>query len=308
MKQKVKIPMQTIVRYIRDLSIVVAGIAVTLYASDRVTGKSEKKDLSLYMNAVKLELEENIKTLEEQIEDLQPSIRYANYLKSHDRKSFEKDTLDSYLGACYSFRSPTFKTNAFEMLKSSGIMRLVTNKDLLLHLWDVYDELSSVKETFDIMFPIKWEDIKRETSLLLEGGKVEVPMYNFFMMGLPYDMLRPCETTLEKLQKAVAMVESEAYNRPFDIHEFKPYQITDEELDKYLGDYVSEQTELKLTITKVGGKLFGQIIGQPSFSFEAEEKDKFKCIKMGINIAFNPTDKTLELRQHGIILHFVKEN
>ena len=165
MKQKVKIPMQTIVRYVRDLSIVVAGIAVTLYASDRVTGKSEKKTLSLYMNAVELEIEENINTLEEQIENLKPSIGYVNYLNSHDRNSFEKDSLDSYLEACYTVNSPTFKTNAFEMLKSSGIMHLITNKEFLLQLWDVYNYIGVVKEMYEIMFPIKWEDIRRELSL-----------------------------------------------------------------------------------------------------------------------------------------------
>jgi hypothetical protein len=273
MKQKAKIPIQTIVRYVRDLSIVVAGIAVTLYASDRVTGKSEKRDLTLYLNAVKIEVEENIKTLDQQIEYLQPSIRYVQYLGSHDRKSLEKDTLDSYAMACYSFSAPTFKTNAFEMLKSSGMMRLVTNKELLLLLWDVYDELSAVKETFNVMFPIKWEDIKRETSLILDGKKVEVPMYNFFRMGLPYDMLRPCETALEKLKEAVVMFESTVYGKPFDIPEFKTYQIIDEELDKYLGVYASAQIPLTMTKTKVNGKLFGQSNGQPSFPLKATEKD-----------------------------------
>jgi len=200
--------MQTIVRYIRDLSIVVAGIAVTLYTSDRVTGKSEKRDLSRYMNAVKLEMEENITTLEYAIERLQPSIKYAQYLNTHDRKSFDKDTLEYYANSCcYSFYGATFKTNAFEMFKSSGMMRLIADKELLLLLWDVYDELDGVKDEFDIMFPIKWEDIKREVLLIMEGKKVEVPMYNFYRMGLPYDMLRPCETALEKLKKAVVMFE-----------------------------------------------------------------------------------------------------
>jgi hypothetical protein len=93
------------------------------------------------------------------------------------------------------------------MFKSSGMMRLIADKDLLLLLWDVYDELDDVKDEFDIMFPIKWEDIKREVLLIMEGKKVEVPMYNFYRMGLPYDMLRPCETALEKLKKAVVMFE-----------------------------------------------------------------------------------------------------
>jgi hypothetical protein len=180
-----------------------------LYASDRITGKSEKRDLALYMNAVKLEVEENIKSLENQIEKLQPSIRYADYLKSHDRNSLDKDTLKSYQAAFYSFSAPTFKTNAFEMLKSSGMMRLVTNKELLLLLWDAYDELDGVKMTFDLMFPIKWEDIKRETSLILEGKEIEIPMYHFYRMSLPYDMLQPCESALEKSKEVIVMLENE---------------------------------------------------------------------------------------------------
>jgi hypothetical protein len=207
--KKVKIQMKTIVRYVRDLSIVVAGIAVTLYASDRVTGKSEKRDLALYMNAVKLEVEENIKTLEHHIEILQPSVRYSDYLISHDKDSLDKDTIKSYYNICYNFNGPSFKTNAFEMLKSSGTMRLVTNKELLLLLWDTYEELDGVKETFDVMFPIKWEDIKKEVTIMLEGKEVKVPMYNFFRLSLPYDMLRPCERALEKSKEVIVMLENE---------------------------------------------------------------------------------------------------
>ena len=209
MKQKVKIPMQTIVRYVRDLSIVVAGIAVTLYSSDRVTGKSEKRDLTLYLNAIKFEVEENIQTLDRNVKRLQPSVRYAQYLNTHDRNSLEKDTIDIYREICYSFSSPVFKTNAFEMFKSSGMMRLVNNKELLLLLWDVYYELTSVKEMFDIMFPIKWEDVKKETSLLFEGQKVEVPMYNFFRMGFPYNMMEDCERALKRSKEAMVMLENE---------------------------------------------------------------------------------------------------
>jgi hypothetical protein len=161
------------------------------------------------MNAVKLEVEENIKVLEHQIVLLQPSIRYADYLRTHDRNALDKDTLKSYYNICYNFQGPSFKTNAFEMLKSSGMMRLVTNKELLLLLWDAYGELEGVKETFDIMFPIKWEEIKREIPLILAGKEVEVPMYNFFRLSLPYDMLRPCERALERSQEVIVMLESE---------------------------------------------------------------------------------------------------
>ena len=211
MQRKVKVSIKTVVRYVRDLSIVVAGIAVTLYASDRVSGRSEKRDLKLYLHAVQLEVEENIKTLNEAIEGLRPSVRYYEYLFSHEKESLERDTLSSYVECCYSWSSATFKTNAFEMFKSSGIMRLVNNKELLLLLWNVYGEFGDVKETFDVIFPIKWEDIKREVTMILDGQqeKLVAPMYYFYYMGLPLDLMRPCESALQKSKEMLEMLDKE---------------------------------------------------------------------------------------------------
>jgi len=210
MKRKVKVSIKTVVRYVRDLSIVVAGIAVTLYASDRVSGRSEKRDLELYLHAIQLEVEENIKSLEEAIEGLRPSIRYTDYIKSHDKKSFEKDTLDSYVEACYSWSSPSFQTNAFEMLKGSGNMRLINDKELLLLLWEVYGDYRDTKETFDVIFPIKWGDMQREVSLYLDGKKVtEAPMYRYYFMGLSEALMLPCENALQKSKEMLEMLEKE---------------------------------------------------------------------------------------------------
>jgi hypothetical protein len=199
---------QTIVRYVRDLSIVVAGIAVTLYASDRVSGRSEKRDLKLYLNAIKLEIEENIKTLDEAIEDLQPSIKYSNYLRSHDKESLDKDSIKCYQAVYHSFYSYSVRTNAFEMFKSSGTMRLVNDKELLLSLWEVYDEFTSVKETFEWFLPVKWEDIKKELSMLIDGQKLKpAPMYHFYFAGMPSLMLQPCEDALKKAKEMVEKLE-----------------------------------------------------------------------------------------------------
>ncbi|MDR0506440.1 MAG: hypothetical protein LBH32_06450 [Dysgonamonadaceae bacterium] len=58
-KFKLKIPAKKIGNYLRDFSIVVAGIAVTLWVQSWLTTRSEKKDMALYMNALKLEMEYN---------------------------------------------------------------------------------------------------------------------------------------------------------------------------------------------------------------------------------------------------------
>jgi hypothetical protein len=150
---KTKLSMQKIGKYLRDLSIVVAGIAVTLFVNDRIMKRNEKKDLKLYLTAIKLELEKNIKYLDDLIKDNQISVDYADYLKSHDKKTIKRDTLDVFRvqGGFYSIRSFPFGMNAFEMFKSSGMMRLVNDKELLLSIWGAYGTINSIKELLDYL-------------------------------------------------------------------------------------------------------------------------------------------------------------
>ena len=96
-------------------------------------------------------------------------------------------------------------------------------------------------------------------------------------------------------------------NKPFEIPSFTTLDITDEELDQYLGVYSSKQLPLKITITKNNGKLFGQGTGQPSFPLEATSKDKFEFQQAGLVLEFNPSDKTMILKQGGGIFNYERE-
>ncbi len=100
---------------------------------------------------------------------------------------------------------------------------------------------------------------------------------------------------------------SAAYNMPFEIPEFTLYEPSDEELDAYTGIYSSKQIPLKITITRDNDKLFGQGTGQPSFPLEATAKDKFEFKQAGIVMEFNPSNKTMILKQGGGEFSFEKE-
>jgi len=100
---------------------------------------------------------------------------------------------------------------------------------------------------------------------------------------------------------------SAVFDRPFEIPEFATYELTDEDLDKYLGVYSSRQLPLKMTITKANGQLFGQGTGQPSFPLETTGKDKFEFKQAGVILEFNPTEKTMILRQGGGVFNFERE-
>jgi D-alanyl-D-alanine carboxypeptidase len=92
---------------------------------------------------------------------------------------------------------------------------------------------------------------------------------------------------------------SAVYNKPYDIPDFKSYAVTSEDLDNYLGIYSAKEFPLKITITKDGATLIAQATGQPSFPLKATDKDIFKFDQAGIVLEFNPTAKTMILKQGG---------
>ena len=205
MKEEIK----TIVRYVRDFSIVVAGIAVTLYVNYKVTNKSEKRDMYLYLNAVKMELEENIKDLDDAIEWYSQEVKYSNYLTSNEKKSLNRDTLKSFKDIYFVVRGYSFKMNAFEMLRSSGTLRFIKDKELILSIWETYEGFSNLEKQLEWVAHAKWEDVKKEISLIVDNDMemVGVPLYLFYVTEMPYDALKPCEKLIDEVKKLISKLE-----------------------------------------------------------------------------------------------------
>lgn len=113
-------------------------------------------------------------------------------------------------------------------------------------------------------------------------------------------------TNFDNNQISIVLL-SAVYNKPYEIPTFKNFEVTREDLDKYLGVYASTQIPLKITITKKDKTLIAQATGQPSFALDAKEKDKFKFDQAGVVLEFNPTDKSMILKQGGGTFNFTKE-
>ncbi|MCL2435119.1 MAG: hypothetical protein FWD09_03130 [Lentimicrobiaceae bacterium] len=204
---KAKTSIKNFGKYLREISAIVIGVAITLSASYLLSIRSEKKDMVLYLNAMKMELEENIKTLEKSTEYFQTSVKYADYLKSNDKNLLHEDTIQKYAKNCYTIYTYTFKTNAFEMFKGSGIMRLVKDKELLLAIWDAYSDLIELKQGFDWHDQIKWGYMKEDFSGIdFNDGAPSlkiVPMYTFYSLGMPYGIFNGCKEALQTVQEAI---------------------------------------------------------------------------------------------------------
>ncbi|UUC45173.1 serine hydrolase domain-containing protein [Flavobacterium cerinum] len=97
------------------------------------------------------------------------------------------------------------------------------------------------------------------------------------------------------------------FKEPFAIPEFTTYTVKPEDLDQYLGTYASTEIPVKMTVVKENGVLQLQTPGQPTIALEAAAKDQFKFEKAGVVLEFNPTEKTMLLKQRGGAFRFTKE-
>lgn len=100
---------------------------------------------------------------------------------------------------------------------------------------------------------------------------------------------------------------SAVYDKAYELPTFKVYDLSSEDLDKYLGVYSSKQVPLKISITKDGNTLIAQATGQAAFPLDATEKDIFQFDPAGVVMEFAPTEKSFILKQGGGAFTFTKE-
>jgi len=100
---------------------------------------------------------------------------------------------------------------------------------------------------------------------------------------------------------------SAIYGKPFSIPEFKTFNVSAEDLEKYSGIYSSTQLPMKITVTNENNTLKAQATGQSAFPLEPTDKHKFKFDLAGIVMEFNPDDNTMILKQGGGQFVFTKE-
>jgi len=178
---KLEISLKEITKYFRELSIVVIGVAITLSAGYWITGLNEKRDLKLYLNDVKLEIEENINYLNERKISLSKEFEYAEYLKSHEKNKLDFTVIKSFEKGGYAdIEFIVFRTSAFEMFKVSGAMRLLENKKLLQKIWETYFWMGRYEISFDKLADVKLGEIKK---WLAEKEKTPniIPLYSFYV-------------------------------------------------------------------------------------------------------------------------------
>lgn len=98
-----------------------------------------------------------------------------------------------------------------------------------------------------------------------------------------------------------------AYNLPFDIPEFISYEVKPEDLTPYVGIYSSKAIPLIITIYKEDGILTAKTDQKPPIALDPIAKDKFLYEEGGIEMEFNPIEKTMQLKQGKAVYPFTKD-
>ena len=214
-------------KYFRELSIVVIGVAITVSIGLWINKKNNEKDLKQYLKITKMELEENAKKLDWYGIWMGKSVRYAIYLQSNDYNSLNKDSLDYYCwstsfikdytdginrGGCGYMNTNSyvdvFTIYAFEMLKISGIVRQINDKELLRSIWESYSQIEYTINFIESIFQEKTEEAKKESQLLAEGKPVVFPMQAIYGTSeLSVSIVYICRKTSQQLKETISKLE-----------------------------------------------------------------------------------------------------
>lgn len=134
--------------YFRQLSVVIIGILVTFTGSDLVGRYARSREARTAMRLVVSELEVNRAKLQhvcERLEQDQNGMRmFAKYQFNVD--SISEDSLAFY-NIIGSMRDFSVRTDALDVLKSSGVSSSIGDKQLLLDVLGCYNRMESFSKT-----------------------------------------------------------------------------------------------------------------------------------------------------------------
>lgn len=154
-------------KYLREVSVVIIGVAVTLYTGGIINGIKEKKDLDLQLDAVYDELRENSKRLDAIIEYHREHELLRNYLFKvvADPETYNNDSIMKYDKILSSTVTFSYKRGAFDMFVNTGAMRLLSDRNQLLEITESYAMLDEFKQDNDGVFNMKTQILSETYSI-----------------------------------------------------------------------------------------------------------------------------------------------
>ncbi|MCL2413862.1 MAG: hypothetical protein FWC94_01225 [Bacteroidales bacterium] len=133
-----------LVKFTRELSIVVIGVGIALMAGDFLSSRSAKKDLRNHLKLVENEIASNIAILNMTIDRFTQESSYATFLRSNRNNPNAVDSLGNFVNTIFDFSGQIPFTSAFNLLVASQTLHLIQDKELLQLLWLYNDWLNRI--------------------------------------------------------------------------------------------------------------------------------------------------------------------
>ncbi|MCC5946449.1 MAG: beta-lactamase family protein [Bernardetiaceae bacterium] len=98
------------------------------------------------------------------------------------------------------------------------------------------------------------------------------------------------------------------FNKPYEFPNFKQREVSQAQLEAYVGTYGADNFPLDISITTKNGVLIAQATGQMAFKLDADgEEHHFSFKDAGISLEFVPNENKMILKQGGGVFTLIKQ-
>lgn len=145
-------------QYLRELSIITIGIAITFGGNELVSSINAKKALKEELKAVEAELIENKAYIEDILSYYDDVYVYRDLIaRKYNGEEVNADSIKTYSFTFNQILNFNYKKDAFEMMKYSGRLTDIKDKSLILNIMECYRLMEQAKETHDMYMSWKAE-------------------------------------------------------------------------------------------------------------------------------------------------------
>ncbi len=161
-----KIKSWGITKYMRELSIVMIGVFVTLWVTGIISDNSKQREVNRVMKLVQTELEDNLRSVEFSQHKWAAEQQVYRLIRQHIGRLEEipLDTLEKYRKVIGDIHNLSVKSDSYEVLKSSLLTQYIDNKDFLRALSQTYGSLELVQDKLNRYTNLKTDGLNHTMS------------------------------------------------------------------------------------------------------------------------------------------------
>ncbi|MCC8134208.1 MAG: hypothetical protein LIP04_11970, partial [Tannerellaceae bacterium] len=184
---------RSILSYLKDLSVVMVGIFLTLMLTNQLDHYSKQKDIKESLALIKLELENNIEELKGLEKDFTQDMEmYLFFQENMERfQTASADTLSLYMRRTGQLPGFLVQKDAFEVFKSSALMPYLRDKAFLVDMIQVYSIMEGFSRVLKHYSDKKALNLIPEMNMELAAKRMnalkENDPYTFFSIFFMYE-------------------------------------------------------------------------------------------------------------------------